>query len=751
MCDIDARRLSFLIVLVVSCLAVSLAQAASNECAPDKAQQDFSAVDEAEPGGKPPQEFRWKANPLQKRSASEQITSLYFALRNSGKLSTRWVRYDTRVQLSDFVSHSSFGVGTSTLGLDALLCDLNQNYCHRDITQVAAKEDDLLGHLSGTNITQPNWLFKAVQGTVICLQVPDIDVEVGKEIAKVSEVAPVVSPPQVHIVNDCQKFPFGQICVPRAEYTGPLVKQNDFVLGLFKSGGDDLAWIRTFTVNIKVPVTPYNSYRQAGSAFSTIFTGAGRYYDFGYYKLSLNIGEFISSLGTVKLESVMDASANSVLDMNATPYIYTARGKLLKWTVGGPSRTIISVIDAQAHIDHCGFDSTVLVDASDFISHRAKKQSVTKGTCNGAGVAPDEAEHGTHVLGMFTAVPANATANNLVRLPNYGVLYFPLNMLQMRTSLAYRDALAAWIKEAAYIGKVSVFNLSWSYIPEMPGNSKFRDPIKEAIEELKDRALFVVAAGQEGVDASPADDANRCAILPACYDGENVVSVVAVEQHDNNDVVPIQSNGVLETNVGARFFSVSAPGRNVISTVQTQNFSAMSGTSQAAPMVSAAAAQLFALRNFRPVEVKERIIATSELHASLLEISMGGIPNVPSALNSDKEFFQIASGCEQIVRSSKLVEPGHFTPQPVEVSDDGGNSLSIQWSSIKRLAVLKDGRYLIFYKNDGQRLDRATGLLSDATKQLLVRIKTDDSSVGCSDEQKRSVKMSDIIDYMSRL
>jgi len=90
--------------------------------------------------------------------------------------------------------------------------------------------------------------------------------------------------------------------------------------------------------------------------------------------------------------------------------------------------------------------------------------------------------------------------------------------------------------------------------------------------------LFVVAAGNGGTDS------DTTGTYPAAYDLDHIISVAN-----------LQCDGTLHdsSNYGAASVDIAAPGSYILSTTTEDTYSYMTGTSMAAPMVTAVAAMVY--------------------------------------------------------------------------------------------------------------------------------------------------------------
>ena len=131
--------------------------------------------------------------------------------------------------------------------------------------------------------------------------------------------------------------------------------------------------------------------------------------------------------------------------------------------------------------------------------------------------------------------------------------------------------------------------------------------------------LFVVAAGNDGTDLETSPS------YPASYDLDNVISVANIRYDGELD--PTSS-------YGAASVDLAAPGSYILSTTPGGSYSYMTGTSMAAPMVSAAAAMVYsAFPNATLADVKDILLASVQKLDSLSDCTAtGGMLDLGAAM-----------------------------------------------------------------------------------------------------------------------
>jgi subtilisin family serine protease len=335
-------------------------------------------------------------------------------------------------------------------------------------------------------------------------------------------------------------------------------------------------------------------------------------------------------------------------------------------------------------------------------SHCDFRADSAPGVCGQPGVAR-MLDHGTHVAGI---IAARQNGRGIVGMT-------PTVKLHTEKYVSGLDGNTAELEQV--IGKlrgegVDVFNMSFGYTN--PSSAR-DDRAEAAIRTLRRLALFVAAAGNDGQDKS-----GVCDIRPACLGRElnNVISVVAI---DRDPAVPdLWSDATGSSNSG-QVFDIAAPGANILSTLVDGGVAVMSGTSQAAPMVASAAALLLAIDDkLRPVEIKHRLIATSDFLPSLAGKVFGGRLNVKRAIDDlETDVFESYDGP---VTRGLLADNTHR----VKVLKEDGSPDSILTASILRW-VCDDAKVctFVFQDSSSKKLTKwVNATVTDGTGLLRVKV-----------------------------
>lgn len=221
----------------------------------------------------------------------------------------------------------------------------------------------------------------------------------------------------------------------------------------------------------------------------------------------------------------------------------------------------------------------------------------------------DRDDHGTHIAGIIVARANNRTA--ISGIARY--LHTRVMALKIHGGPDRKGSVSDAIKAIAYAQRngASVCNISW-------GSYTASTALETAIS--RSTMLFVCAAGNYG------NDNDITPLYPASFDLPNVISVAYVD-----------CDGLLPTDscYGAESVDLAAPSTDIYSTI-VGSCGYLSGSSMAAPMVSAVAAILFSLRSGSvPASVKDIIVSNTKPLDSLAgKCVSGGILNLDRCMKA---------------------------------------------------------------------------------------------------------------------
>ena len=291
-------------------------------------------------------------------------------------------------------------------------------------------------------------------------------------------------------------------------------------------------------------------------------------------------------------------------------------------TTGGDSSVVVAVIDSGVDFDHEDLidnmwvntkeipDNSIDDDRNGYIDDYYGVDIVS-----GKGNGDDTNGHGTHVAGIIAA------RNN-----NVGVLGIAYNVKIMSVKAAMHNGTLnqADIAKAvlyAYENGAEVINMSF-------GGTACSIAVQDALATAYTRCVLVASAGNnskhnEGHMSIP----NYPAALTYVLGVMSVDETGRESAFTNWDVIAY--NGVE--------YELYAPGENIMSTLPGNKYGYLSGTSMAAPVVSAFAAILrseFTDRDKYPTKfIYGQLASTSGIHADCLNPQIHGGHNLPQVAN----------------------------------------------------------------------------------------------------------------------
>ncbi len=277
-------------------------------------------------------------------------------------------------------------------------------------------------------------------------------------------------------------------------------------------------------------------------------------------------------------------------------------GALGAWQVTtGSSQVVVAVIDTGIDYNHPDLAANIWVNPGEVVGNgidddgngyiddiHGANTSVWAGN---KGDPFDDNQHGTHVAGTIGALSSNGVGVSGI---NHSVTLLPIKFMDASGAGRLSDAIAAidyMIDLKLNRGvNIRVANNSW-------GGGGYSPALHEAVERARDAGIvFVVAAGNS------ASDLDLFPSYPASFELSNVVTVAAVDRHQNLASF---------SNYGAEAVDVAAPGVDIVSTLPNGQYGTLSGTSMATPHVVGSLALLFASEPTLTVEQAiERVTAT---------------------------------------------------------------------------------------------------------------------------------------------
>ena len=292
---------------------------------------------------------------------------------------------------------------------------------------------------------------------------------------------------------------------------------------------------------------------------------------------------------------------------------------------GGSSSVIVAVIDTGVDYTHPDLKANIWVntgeipdngrddDGNGYVDDVYGWDAIANN-----GDPMDDHGHGTHVAGI---IAASNNKEGVVGIA-YNVKIMPIKAGQATGVFNQSDIAEAIIY--AYEMGADVINMSF-------GGSACSVAVQDALTTAYTTATLVASAGNDGYPNEAIGNWPPLPNYPAAL--SYVIGVMSVDR-----------NGVESgfTNWDAYTFNkveyeVYAPGEQILSTLPDGRYGKLSGTSMAAPIVSAAAALLrsyFTDRDMYPSKfIAAQICATSQDTATCIDPKVHGKHNIPMILN----------------------------------------------------------------------------------------------------------------------
>ncbi len=293
---------------------------------------------------------------------------------------------------------------------------------------------------------------------------------------------------------------------------------------------------------------------------------------------------------------------------------------------GGQPNVIVAVIDTGVDIDHEDLehniwkntkekpDNGIDDDKNGYVDDYYGVNIIT-----GKGNGDDDNGHGTHVAGIIAA------RNN--NIGTVGIAH-KTTIMPVKAAMASGYLLQSDIAKAvlyAYENGAEVINMSF-------GGTACSIAVQDALATAYTRAVLVASAGNDGENNEPTPtDLIAVPNYPAAL--TYVLGVMAVDETGRETNF---TNWDYKLYNGVEY-ELYAPGYNIMSTLPDNRYGSLSGTSMAAPVVSAMAAILrseFADRDTYPTKfIYGQLTSTSEHYATCLNPDAHGPHNIPQIVN----------------------------------------------------------------------------------------------------------------------
>ena len=695
----------------------------------------------------------WRSKSENAIELSTEMETLYLSLFNSGNLTLRKMQLNKSPFAERVLRDEKLFFGAHfPQSIDAMMCDLNPDLCRRNRTAVSDRQlRSLTSHVGGYAISTgqwhtklgdtlvvPDYTFRSIT-TLTRQQVPgdwqisdftySSDMDCSSFKGTCEDVITRFNPPII-------KAPAGQrsVTLPQLQLQAAVTLRSDPQSRLVRS----LSSSMIKSDRVKVFVDP-------GAVFSPAWKE--QFVGSSLNDLALKtLQPFLRTTGSVKEYGLIDEPlVTKQIDLFKLIHHPFARLEPLSEHYRHPVDVV--VIDSAVTKWHCDLPPMMLDDGK-ILGPPAEAAIAARDTGDEAAPIPvvdrsaslvdcskidplalSQSEHGAAVAGVI-ASPENG--KGMVGINPYARLH----MISFDKSLS-RDRqivrLAEQIMMDIPLG-ARVANLSFGLLPDFQGNGD----VENALRIHESRLLIVAAAGNE---AKVLD--NGCPLIPACLNSlENVITVVGLDDSLDN---PAPWRTATQGSNTSSKFEIGAPAVNVLTTSSDNVFATMSGTSFAAPQVTAAASLIFSAGEFiygddpvllqsggqlAPKVVKDRLIYTADFFPGLNGQVMAGRLNVERAINLQHAQFELFDG-------RKIVGQVMKAPDMIACRSPDPSKQFYNWWNIRRLTYnTNKERHILFQHIEEDvssrygKLDRnGSCLVNTLTAKVEVRTTVDNAFV----------------------
>lgn len=310
-------------------------------------------------------------------------------------------------------------------------------------------------------------------------------------------------------------------------------------------------------------------------------------------------------------------------------------------SAGGSSSVVVAVIDTGVDYTHSDLKANMWTNSQEIPNNGRDDDgngyvddyygvdicATHGGTTQDIADPMDDHGHGTHVAGIIAA------SNN-----KQGVVGIAYNakIMAVKAGQASGIFLQSDIAQAilyAYQMGADVINMSF-------GGSACSIAVQDALDQAYTTSTLVASAGNDGLpnEYTPASLV-YLPNYPAAL--SYVIGVMSVDRYGRESAFTnwdVYGYNTVE-------YEVYAPGEQILSTLPNERYGYLSGTSMAAPIVSAIAGLLrsyFTDRDMYPSKyIAAQICSTSELSAICLDPRLHGLHNIPMIVNGYAAFTKV--------------------------------------------------------------------------------------------------------------
>ena len=282
-----------------------------------------------------------------------------------------------------------------------------------------------------------------------------------------------------------------------------------------------------------------------------------------------------------------------------------AIGAAEAWTQSDGARVLVAVLDTGLQLDHPDIEANVWTNPGEIARNGIDDdRSGIVDDVNGANMlnlsadVGDDNGHGTHVAGIIAARRGNGIGGSGLAP---GARILPVKVLDSTMS-GTTDALALGIRYAVDRG-AKILNVSVN-------TDTATENVKSAVRYAGERGAIVVASAgnnARNIDLLPS--------YPAALADPAILSIAA-SNHSGSLLA--------SSNTGLAAVDLGAPGDHIVATAIASGSQSRTGTSAAAPFVSASLALLSAARPDLPMSALSAVVVSTARQSNVLAALLGG-------------------------------------------------------------------------------------------------------------------------------
>ena len=677
--------------------SISIALAVSSNAVTAQSLSRFNSPNEVEF-----QSLRlpWTSTNKNPDDLANQLEKLYLLLYNFGSLPVRTTSFEGYRTISDLAFDLGFVKGAHfPIGIDALLCDLNPWVCSRELIPIGP---DLAAHpeqhVGGYQLTPGQWRIN--NGDTVNI----VNVTLDSKLNFIPRTLPA-GQSAIDVLSreapDCSEYD---------DTCGEMVwNLNPYVDGLETRSDGYLTLVMPVTqVSALLPIQSesFAAYlRDHYSLFVDVETPTKEPFEFAGPSDNIPNVDFAEALNHIDQNLYRKARPRpptllqgnfdnlhldnaNLFELSGHPF-RSKEGSITDLT----NESIpIGVIDYWVDTGHCHLLGKVIL-----IGSLDRKQINRATTCYEIASSSSVIDsHGTHIVGTITG---GADGSQFIGLYPQAVVYFAAINPDAIGDPIETASTETNILTMSHARKIRVINISWDY-PRIGNN----DPIMRAVDMFQSTTLFVAASGNQARAMERGD--SGCIWDPSCQSEyrDNIISVVALTASKTNPEVYEKDNPNANGSNYGTAFDIGATGEGVLSVVNGNRLGSMSGTSMAAPQVTAAAGLVtaeykrtrpaeFGSRPPSPAQIKNRLMYTADIFPNLLGSVYSGRLNIERAMAINEVQVVFDDNLNKTYRTEIVDNPDMI------VCRVGNSDQQIPWREIRRIATNRlSNSLVVFYE-----------------------------------------------------